>query len=95
MPKDRLTVFTCANMLGEKKGLLVIGKSKNPRCFKGVSMERYNYEANKNVWMTSDILKNMLCRGIADYVETAEKLFYWLIIALHIPTSMHCLQILN
>jgi len=34
--KERVTVLCCANMKGEKRDLLVIGKSKNPQCFKGV-----------------------------------------------------------
>jgi hypothetical protein len=33
--KERVTVLCCANMKSEKRDLLVIGKSKNPRCFKG------------------------------------------------------------
>ena len=34
--KVRLTVLVCANMSGtDKRKLLVIGKSQNPRCFKG------------------------------------------------------------
>ena len=39
---DRITVLVCANMTGtEKKKLLVIGKSKNPRCFKGINIESF------------------------------------------------------
>ena len=34
--KERISVLVCVNMTGtNKKDLLVIGKSKNPRCFKG------------------------------------------------------------
>lgn len=34
--KERITVLHCANMSGNNKlPLLIIGKSKNPRCFKG------------------------------------------------------------
>jgi hypothetical protein len=35
--KERVTGLSCANMKGEKRDLLVIGKSKNPRCFIKVS----------------------------------------------------------
>ncbi|XP_025203182.1 tigger transposable element-derived protein 3-like [Melanaphis sacchari] len=34
--KERLTILCCASMDGEKRKLLAIGKSKDPRCFKGV-----------------------------------------------------------
>lgn len=60
---DRLTVLCCANMSGcDKLRLLVIGKSKNPRCFKGIDMKKLpvNYKANKNAWMTSAIFEEWL-----------------------------------
>jgi len=41
----------------EKLEPLVIGKSKNPCCFKNVKRLPIIYEANKNAWMTSDIWK--------------------------------------
>ena len=31
--KDRITIACCTNLLGEKEKLLVIGKSRSPRCF--------------------------------------------------------------
>ncbi|GBM19435.1 Tigger transposable element-derived protein 4 [Araneus ventricosus] len=35
--KQRITVLLCATMTGEEKlKILVIGKSKSPRCFKGI-----------------------------------------------------------
>lgn len=46
--KERVTALCCASMAGEKKGLLVIGKSKNPRCFKGVKKLPVEYLANSN-----------------------------------------------
>ena len=37
LSKDRLTAMECANMSGsDKLPILVIGKSKNPRCFENV-----------------------------------------------------------
>ena len=46
--KERLTVMVCANMDGsEKLPLLVIGKSKKPRCFANVKSLPTQYEANK------------------------------------------------
>lgn len=54
--KDRITVMVACNMTGlEKLKLLVIGKSKNPRCFKGIKSLDVDYEFNKKAWMTSEI----------------------------------------
>lgn len=58
MLKNRLTVLICANMTGtDKKKLLVIGKSRNPRCFKNVKSLPVEYTANKKAWMTSTIFE--------------------------------------
>uniref|UniRef100_A0A8C4RH87 HTH CENPB-type domain-containing protein n=1 Tax=Erpetoichthys calabaricus TaxID=27687 RepID=A0A8C4RH87_ERPCA len=47
VPKDRLTLLLACNMDGsEKLPLLVIGKSKAPRCFKNVKKLPVAYEAN-------------------------------------------------
>ena len=58
--KERLTVLVGASMTGEKLPLLVIGKAKNPRCFKGVRNLPLEYTANRNAWMTGDIFKDYL-----------------------------------
>ena len=55
---ERITVLLCANMSGsDKLKPLVIGKSKIPRCFKGIDMDTLPvlYCANSNAWMTSVI----------------------------------------
>jgi hypothetical protein len=58
LSKDRITVLVCANSDGtEKRKVLVIGKSKNPRCFKNVKSLPVRYSANKNAWMTSDLFE--------------------------------------
>ncbi|XP_022160362.1 tigger transposable element-derived protein 4-like [Myzus persicae] len=44
----------------DKRKLLVIGKSKNPRCFKGVSSLPVFYENNTKAWMTSAIFEKTL-----------------------------------
>ena len=46
--KERLTILLCTSMNGEKQPVLVIGKSKIPRCFQGVKQLPVNYENNKN-----------------------------------------------
>lgn len=60
--KERLTLMCCASMMGEKKKLLVIGKSKQPRCFKRVTALPVDYAANKNAWMTQEIFSGWLAK---------------------------------
>ncbi|XP_051162414.1 tigger transposable element-derived protein 4-like [Leptopilina boulardi] len=51
--KKRITVLHCANMTGtDKLPLLVIGKSKRPRCFKGVKTLPADYENNSKAWIS-------------------------------------------
>ena len=53
--KDHVTALVCANMDGsDKRRLLIIRKSKEPRCFRGKSLP-VTYRANKNAWMTEEI----------------------------------------
>ncbi|XP_050300906.1 tigger transposable element-derived protein 4-like [Anthonomus grandis grandis] len=46
----------------EKLRLLIIGKSKNPRCFKGIKSFAVDYEYNKKAWMTSEIYEKWLLK---------------------------------
>lgn len=56
MSKKKLTVFVCANIIGtSKKILFIIEKSKTPRCFENIKFLPVTYEANKRVWMTSEL----------------------------------------
>lgn len=58
--KERITVLVGANMTGsEKLPLLVIGKSKNPRCFKNARIS-IQYLANSNAWMTASIFESWI-----------------------------------
>lgn len=58
LTKERITVLVAANMTGSiKRKLLVIGKSKNPRCFKNIKRLPVNYRSNKSAWMTSQIFE--------------------------------------
>lgn len=59
--KERITVLVASNMTGlEKLKLLVIGKAKNPRCFKGIRSLDVDYQSNKKAWMTGDIFTKWL-----------------------------------
>jgi hypothetical protein len=60
--KERVEALCCANMKGEKRGLLVTGKSKNPRCFKGVRSLPVDYYSNANAWMTCVIINDWLVK---------------------------------
>ena len=61
--KERLTVLLGANMDGsEKLPILVVGKSKKPRCFQNVKSLPCDYENNKTAWMTITIYEAYLKR---------------------------------
>lgn len=54
--KERLTIGLGVNCTGtDKLQPIVIGKSKNPRCFKNVKSLPVMYESNRTAWMTGDI----------------------------------------
>jgi hypothetical protein len=46
----------------EKRDLLVIGKSKSTRCFKGVRSLPVDYYCNANAWMTNVIFNDWLVK---------------------------------
>ena len=61
--KERVTVALCCNLDGSDKiYLVVIGRSKNPRCFKGVNIAalRFKYYSNESAWMTSNVFCDWL-----------------------------------
>ena len=58
--KERITVMVCASMIGEKVPLLVIGKFKNPRCFKNVRSLPITYKANTRAWMISELFTSWI-----------------------------------
>ena len=54
--KDRITVLLATNMTGTSKlKPLVLGKAKNPRCFRGIKHIPVHYRANKKAWLTGDL----------------------------------------
>ena len=59
--KERLTVLLTANMDGsDKLWPFVIGKSANPRCFRGIKKLPVTYKSNKNSWMTATLFQEWL-----------------------------------
>ena len=60
--KDRVTLLLCCSMIGDKKQPFIIGKYKNPRCFKNVDIKKFNvkYVHSTNAWMNQILFKNWL-----------------------------------
>jgi hypothetical protein len=61
--KDRITLALTCNADGsEKFEPWIIGKSKNPRCLKGINCKllRIQYQWNKSKWMTGLIMQEYL-----------------------------------
>ena len=59
--KDRITAMVAVNMDGSDKcPLLIIGKSRNPRCSRGVQQLPTPYTNSKSAWMTNAIFHNWL-----------------------------------
>ncbi|XP_055308021.1 tigger transposable element-derived protein 6-like [Sitodiplosis mosellana] len=60
--KDRLSILLCCFADGKFEKPLVIGKSQNPRCFKGVKKHHLpvSWYANKKAWMTGSIMEEFL-----------------------------------
>ncbi|XP_052034644.1 tigger transposable element-derived protein 4 [Apodemus sylvaticus] len=59
--KDRITLALGTNMDGsEKLPLLIIGKNRAPRCFKGIKSLPVYYEANRTAWMTAAIFEQWM-----------------------------------
>jgi hypothetical protein len=69
--KERVTIMTCANAAGTHKlPLLLIGKSKKPRCFKNIKSLPVTYTAQKNAWMDSKLFLNWFEN---DFIKNVKK----------------------
>ena len=55
--KIRLTGMAMGNAKGERLPMLIIGKSRNPRCFKGVKRVPCRYRAQQKSWMSSELFE--------------------------------------
>ena len=58
--KVRITVLCGANAVGDKLPLFIIGKSKQPRCFKGVRNLPCRYRHQKKSWMDAELFTEWL-----------------------------------
>ena len=92
--KDRLTVLFTCNMDGsEKRCPLVIGKSANPRCLRGVKNLPVGYKSNKNAWMTSVIFTEMLQEWDAENRRKKRKILLLLDNCTAHPEGVHLTNI--
>ncbi|KAL4096693.1 hypothetical protein QTP88_021598 [Uroleucon formosanum] len=67
LSKECITAFVAANMSGtEKRKIMVIGKPKNPRCFKNIKRLPVTYKANKSPWMTSILFEEEIRKWDAE-----------------------------
>lgn len=63
--KDRVTIMVCCNAKGtDKRQLMVIGKSKSPRCFKGINLRHLHcdYRNTNKAWMSVELFNEFLRR---------------------------------
>ena len=70
--KERITCLMACSMAGEKKKLLIVRKSKKPRCLKNVILPVY-YNANPRSWMTGAIWESFLRTWDKDLRKKNEK----------------------
>ena len=69
--KERVTVMVCANASRTHRlPLLVIGKSKKPRCFKNVACIPTVYKAQKSAWMNSELFSEWYAK---EFVPTVKR----------------------
>lgn len=62
-----LSALLADNMSGtEKRKIMVIGKSKKPRCFRNIKRFPVTYKANKSVWMTSKLSEEKIRKWDAE-----------------------------
>ena len=70
--KERLTLLATANATGSHKlPLLLIGKSKNPRCFKNINMAALPviYRSQKNAWMNGELFSDWFHKNFVPAVR--------------------------
>ena len=59
--KERVTILPCANMSGtDKLELLIIGKSKQPHCLRGLKSYPVTWRNNPTAWMTGPLFTEWL-----------------------------------
>jgi hypothetical protein len=78
MSKNRITVLVGCNMSGtEKLPLFIIGKSKNPHCFRGRD-KPLMYGNNKKAWMTQELFVTYLKQVNSKMMRQKRKIIMFL-----------------
>lgn len=68
--KDRITAYCCTNADGSQKvSLSVIGKSKNPRCFR-LGRPPIKYFANKTAWSNGPTFRKWFCYVFLPHIRS-------------------------
>ena len=67
--KIRLTGMAAVNVTGDKLSMFIIGKSKSPRCFKGVKHLPCRYRNHNKNWMDS------LDKVLEEWIREMERKF--------------------
>ena len=60
--KERFTVFVCANMLGEKLPMIIIGKYEKPRQWQEINKLNFFYYHNSTAWMNRNIFADFVSK---------------------------------
>lgn len=74
--KEKITLFLCCSLEGEKLEPLIIGKYKNPRCMKNFNLKDFRvlYFSSKNAWMTTEIFQTWLTMLNAEMIKQSRKI---------------------
>ena len=72
--KLRLTGLTAANAVGEKLPLLVIGKSKKPRCCKHIKHLPCWHCSQKKNWKGNILFKRWFCEVDRRFIKEGQKI---------------------
>ena len=70
--KVRITGLAAANATGEKLPMFVVGKARNPRCFKNIKKLPCRYRAQRKSWMDSALFEEWV-RGVKQKVSSRRK----------------------
>ena len=89
--KDRIKILVTVSANGEKEPLLVIGKSKQPRCFRNNTIP-FEYKFNKKAWMTAEIFKSFLMKLDRKMIQQNRKIALILDNCTAHPTDIRELQ---
>ena len=76
--KIRITGLAAANAFGNKLPMFVIGKAKNPRCFKNIKKLPCRYRSQRKSWMDSVLFEEWV-RDVNKKFQTEESKVAWII----------------